>query len=102
MLSREELTGELIEHDPTLDTSKVGLNFASISSQMGMKKNDFLRQIVAYEYPTTRGRRITSGWWPGRGERSPDWLLHTAAWRYQTFLLRFSPAIEGHLRNAPK
>jgi hypothetical protein len=51
MLSREELTGELIEHDPTLDTSKVGLNFASISSQMGMKKNDFLRQIVAYEYP---------------------------------------------------
>jgi hypothetical protein len=29
----------------------VGYYLTPISSQLGMKKNDFLRQIIRYEYP---------------------------------------------------
>ena len=50
-LSREQLKGELLKYDSTLDASKVGLNLTGVSSQLGMTKNDFLRQVVAYEYP---------------------------------------------------
>jgi len=51
-LTREQLKKELLECDPTLDASKVGYHLTTMSSQLGMKKNDFLRQVVAYEYPT--------------------------------------------------
>lgn len=51
-LSREQLKEELLKYDPTLEASKVGYHLTTMSSQMGMKKNDFLRQVVAYEYPT--------------------------------------------------
>jgi hypothetical protein len=50
-LTREQLKKELLEYDSTLDASKVGLNLTTVSSQLGMQKNDFLRQVVAYEYP---------------------------------------------------
>ena len=50
-LTREQLKKELLEYDSTLDASKVGLNLTTMSSQLGMQKNDFLRQVVAYEYP---------------------------------------------------
>ena len=50
-LTREQLKKELLEYDATLDVSKVGLHLTTMSSQLGMKKNDFLRQVVAYEYP---------------------------------------------------
>lgn len=52
ILSREQLKEELLKYDPTLEASKVGYHLTTMSSQMGMKKNDFLRQVVAYEYPT--------------------------------------------------
>ncbi len=50
-LTRDQLKKELLKYDPALDSSKVGLSMSSMSSQLGMQKNDFLRQIVAYEYP---------------------------------------------------
>ncbi len=50
-LTREQLKKELLEYDSTLDASKVGLHLTTMSSQLGMKKNDFLRQVIAYEYP---------------------------------------------------
>jgi hypothetical protein len=50
-LSRDQLTGKFVEFDQNYDGSKVGFYLTSISSQLGMKKNDFLRQVVAYEYP---------------------------------------------------
>ena len=37
--------------DPLYDESKVGYYLTLVSSQLGMKKNDFLRQVVAYAYP---------------------------------------------------
>ena len=51
-LTRHQLKEELLKYDPSLDASKIGLHLTTMSSQMGMKKNDFLRQIVGYEYPT--------------------------------------------------
>jgi len=50
-LTREQLKKELLKYDSTLDASKVGYHLTTMSSQLGMKKNDFLRQVVAYEYP---------------------------------------------------
>lgn len=51
-LTREQLKKALLEHEPDLDASKVGFHLTIVSSQLGMKKNDFLRQVVAYGYPT--------------------------------------------------
>lgn len=50
-LTRDQLKEELINYDATLDASKVGYHLTTMSSQLGMKKNDFLRQVIAYEYP---------------------------------------------------
>lgn len=51
-LPREQFKKELLEYDKTLDASRIGYYLTTISLQLGMKKNDFLRQVVAYEYPT--------------------------------------------------
>lgn len=50
-LTREQLKQELITCEPNLDASKAGYSLAGISTQLGLKRNDFLRQVVAYEYP---------------------------------------------------
>src|SRR3989304_3666899 len=51
VLTREQLKKAFVDFDPTYDESKVGHYLTLVSSQLGMKKNDFLRQVVAYEYP---------------------------------------------------
>ncbi len=51
VVTREELKHKYLEVEPTADESRVGYYLTAISSQLGMKKNDFLRQIIAYEYP---------------------------------------------------
>ena len=51
VLSRTELKKAFVEFDPNEDESKVGYYLSLISSQLGMVKNDFLRQVVAYQYP---------------------------------------------------
>jgi hypothetical protein len=51
-LTREQLKKDMIGYDESLDASKVGYHLTTISAQLGMKKNDFLRQVIAYEYPT--------------------------------------------------
>lgn len=52
ILTRKQLKKDLLKYDPTLDPSKVGYHLTVMSSQLGMRKNDFLRQIIKYEYPT--------------------------------------------------
>lgn len=52
IITRKQLKKAFLDHDPTIDLSKVGYYLTIVSSQLGMKKNDFLRQVVAYEYPT--------------------------------------------------
>jgi len=51
VVTREELKRKYLEVEPTADESRVGYYLTAISSQLGMKKNDFLRQVIAYEYP---------------------------------------------------
>ena len=51
-LTREELKRELLQSSPDFDPSKAGFALSVISGQMGMEKNDFLRQVIGYEYPT--------------------------------------------------
>ena len=49
VLTRNELKKAFVEFDPSYDESKVGYYITLVSSQLGMKKNDFLRQVVGYE-----------------------------------------------------
>ncbi len=50
-LSREQLKQEFLRSNPDVEPSKAGFSLSVISGQMGMKKNDFLRQVIGYEYP---------------------------------------------------
>ncbi len=50
-LTRDQLKKAFVDHDPKYDESKVGYYLTLVSSQLGMTKNDFLRQVIAYEYP---------------------------------------------------
>ena len=51
VLSRDQLKKAFVDFDPKYDETKVGYYLTLVSSQLGMTKNDFLRQVVAYEYP---------------------------------------------------
>lgn len=50
ILSRDELKNAFKELEPNCDESKVGYYISSLSSQLSMKKNDFLRQVISYKY----------------------------------------------------
>jgi hypothetical protein len=50
-VTREEFKQELVQHDADTDLTRAGRVLTVISTQMGMRKNDFLRQVVGYEYP---------------------------------------------------
>jgi hypothetical protein len=51
VLTRDQLKKAFIDFDPTDDESKIGFYLSVVSSQFGLAKNDFLRQVVHYEYP---------------------------------------------------
>ena len=48
---RDELKEAIVRHDPTSDLTQAGYKLSVISGQLGMKKNDFLRQVIKYGYP---------------------------------------------------
>jgi hypothetical protein len=50
-ITREELKQEFIARKALNDPSKVRYILSLISGQIGMQKNDFLRQVIGYEYP---------------------------------------------------
>jgi len=55
-LKNKVLTGEqfrkaFVDFDPNYDGRKIRCYISHVSSQLGMKKNDFLRQVIEYEYP---------------------------------------------------
>jgi len=52
VVRREQLKQELVSRGAADDTSKAGYFLTVISGQIGMEKNDFLRQVIGYEYPT--------------------------------------------------
>jgi hypothetical protein len=51
VISRDELKNAFVAFDETTDVSKTGYFISLISVQVGMAKNDFLRQVIGYEYP---------------------------------------------------
>jgi hypothetical protein len=51
LITRERLKQEFITQNVLNDPSKVGYVISLISVQIGMQKNDFLRQVIGYEYP---------------------------------------------------
>jgi hypothetical protein len=51
-VTREQLKQELVKHDPNIEVSRAGYYLTTMSTQLGMKKNDFIRQVISYEYPT--------------------------------------------------
>lgn len=51
IVTREYLKNKFIEIEPDADEAKIGYYLTPMSSQLGMKKNDFLRQVIRYEYP---------------------------------------------------
>lgn len=54
VVTREELKQELVRRQIVGDPTKAGYALSVLSLQVGMLKNDFLRQILSYEYPTYR------------------------------------------------
>jgi hypothetical protein len=50
-VQRELLKEELVRLGEAEDMTNAGYALTSISSQIGMEKNDFLRQVIGYEYP---------------------------------------------------
>ena len=48
---RELLKTELVRLGEAEDTTSAGYSLTPISSQTGMEKNDFLRQVIGYDYP---------------------------------------------------
>ncbi len=50
-VQRDLLKAEFVRLGESEDTTSESYSLPAISSQIGMKKNDFLRQIVGYEYP---------------------------------------------------
>lgn len=49
-VTRDQLK-ELVAQAESADAKKVGLALGSLSSQLGRKENDFLRQVLGYSYP---------------------------------------------------
>lgn len=50
-ITRDELKREFVRRNVVSDPSKAGYVLTVISGQVGMQKNDFLRQVIGYEYP---------------------------------------------------
>jgi len=49
--TRDDLKRELVARGEAEDISKAGFAQSVISGQIGLKKNDFLRQVIGYGYP---------------------------------------------------
>jgi len=50
-ITREELKEEFVKYGEAENIRDAGYFLSLISVQIGMKKNDFLRQVLKYEYP---------------------------------------------------
>jgi len=50
-LTRDDLRQEFVSAYPDIEPAKAGLSLSGISVQMGLEKNDFLRQAIGYDRP---------------------------------------------------
>jgi len=51
VLQREQLKEDFVKRGEAEDIALAGYGMSLVSSQLGMEKNDFLRQVVGYSYP---------------------------------------------------
>lgn len=51
VLTIEQFRKAFVDFDPNYDEEKIPYHITHLSSQLGQKTNDFLRQVIAYEYP---------------------------------------------------
>lgn len=51
VLTREQFRNAFVDFDPNYDEEKIPYYITHVSSELGMEKNDFLRQVIGYEYP---------------------------------------------------
>lgn len=51
VVTRQQLTDEFVRRDHADDHVQAGRFISLISSQLSMEKNDYLRQVIEYEYP---------------------------------------------------
>ena len=51
VLQRDQLKEEFVTRGEAEDIALAGYRVTLVSSQLGMEKNDFLRQVVGYSYP---------------------------------------------------
>jgi hypothetical protein len=51
IVTREQMRKEFVALNGAPDDSQAGYFLALISSQLGLKKRDYLRQIISFEYP---------------------------------------------------
>jgi RecB family endonuclease NucS len=52
VVPRDELKEEFVNYGEADDIRRAGHFLSLISQQIGIEKNDFLRQVIGYEYPT--------------------------------------------------
>ncbi len=52
VVTRDELKQELVAHQMVEDPTKAGFALSVIFLEVGRLKNDFLRQVLSYEYPS--------------------------------------------------
>jgi hypothetical protein len=50
-LTVEQFRKAFVEFDSNYDEEKIPCYITQLSAQLGVKKNDFLRQVIEYEYP---------------------------------------------------
>lgn len=51
VLTIEQFRKAFVEFDPNCDEKSSRTRVTHVSSQLGIKTNDFLRQVIEYEYP---------------------------------------------------
>lgn len=51
MITREQMRKEFVKQGVAADESQAGYFLSLISSQLGHKSNDYLRQVISYEFP---------------------------------------------------
>lgn len=50
-VTRDQLRKEFVRSNAATDERQAGMFLSLISSQLGLKRNDYLRQVISYNYP---------------------------------------------------
>jgi hypothetical protein len=57
VLTIEQFRNAFLDFDPNCDEAKCRHHISHVSTQLGLKTNDFLRQVIEYENPNNRWKK---------------------------------------------